>query len=118
MSYNIDTWKTKSIDSLEIPLAVIHKMPDVEVKLLNDNKVCITGLSEGFEINGDLNGKNIAVNDITTWGEGSGHTWDDLLKALKHSKGNLVATQVWEGGDSITRLIVKDGTITEEKVEL
>jgi hypothetical protein len=37
---------------------------------------------------------------------------------LGQSEGTLVAVQVWEGGDTITRLTVVNGDVKEEKVEI
>ena len=52
-------------------------------------------------------------------GEGSG-TFKHLIldEALKESTGELEAVLVWEGGDSITRFIVKDGEVSESNIEL
>jgi len=102
----------------QIPLSVVQELPYAEVELLPENKVSVSGVSEGFELEGVLNDGNISVSKIHHSSEGSGHTWDDLLEALKHSKGNLIATQVWEGGDSITKLIVKDGVVEQEEIEI
>jgi len=118
MSYNINTWKTKKIDSLKIPLTEIQKLPDVEIELLPENKVCIIGTSEMFEIEGTLEGDKVAVSKIEAGGESSGSTWNELLACLRTSTGKLIATQVWERGDSITRLKVKDGIVEEEEIEI
>lgn len=118
MSYNIDSWRTKSMVDFQIPLDIVQRLPCVEVELLPENKISASGVSEGFELKGELSGGNILVVDIHHSGASSGRTFGNLLEALKHSKGNLVATQVWEGGDSITKLIVKDGVVTEEQIEL
>jgi hypothetical protein len=32
MSYNIDTWKTKTLQDFKIPLKVVQALPGVEVK--------------------------------------------------------------------------------------
>jgi hypothetical protein len=101
-----------------IPLNIVQQLPYAKVKLLPENKISVSGVSEGFELKGTLLDGNIAIEKIHHSSEGSGHTWDDFLEALKHSKGSLVATQVWEGGDSITKLIVKDGVVEQEQVEL
>ena len=118
MSYNIDTWKTKKLENLVIPMSEIRKLPYVDVYLDEDGNIDISGVSEMFEITGTLDGKSVRVVTICHEGERSGHTWDALKTCLKSSTGEFVATQVWEGGDSITRLIVKDGIVTEENIEL
>lgn len=118
MSYNIDTWRTKSMVDFAIPLDVVQNLPYAEVELLPDNKVSVSGISEIFELEGTLVDGDIIVEKIDYCGERSGYAWGDFLEALKHSKGSLVAIQVWEGGDRITRLVVKDGIVDEEQVEL
>lgn len=117
MSNNITSWKTKRIINFSIPLEAVQELPYAEIELLQNNKVSISGISEGFELEGTLHNGEILVSKISHYGEGSGHTWDDLLQALEQSKGSLVAVQIWEGGD-ITRLTVKDGLVDEEDIDL
>lgn len=118
MSYNIDTWRTKKLEGLKIPISEIHKLPYVAINLLPENKIEVAGVSEGFEIEGMLENDIIAVSQIVMTGEGSGRTWENVISCLKNSTGELIATQVWEGGDSITRLTVKDGIVIEENIEI
>ncbi len=126
MSYNIDNWKTKKIEGLKIPLSEIEKLPYVNIcfglgPVAKDGTmpIEITGPSEGFELNGILlDNEIIAVIDIENYGEGSGSTWDDFKEMLSHSEGELEAVMIWESGDSLSRLIVKNGIVTDEPVEL
>jgi hypothetical protein len=118
MSYNINTWKTKKLDNFIIPMVEIRKLPYVDVDLDEDGNVEISGVSEMFEIIGNLKNKKVHVATICYAGEGSGSTWDDLKKCFESSTGELIATQIWKEGDSITRLVVKDGNVTEENIEL
>ena len=118
MSYNIDAWKTKTINNLYIPLEAVRNLRDTEIILKEENYIEVEGLSEMFELIGQLDGKNVQVLKIYTGGEGSGSTWEDFKQMLTQSKGKLVATQVWEGGDSITKLIVNDGQVKEENIEI
>ena len=118
MSYNIDTWNTKELTSFVVPLSIIQKLAYTEVKLLEDSKIEADGLAEGFEIKGTLKDSMVLVDSIKLYGEGSGHKWENFLDMMKKSKGSLVATQVWEGGDSITKLIINDGNVTKEDVEI
>lgn len=70
-------------------------------------------------IKGILKDGIIHVTELEMYGEGSGVFKGWILdEALKQSKGELEAVLVWEGGDSITRLKVKDGVIEETDVEL
>jgi hypothetical protein len=118
MSFNIDTWKTKRIEDLTIPMSAIRELPYVRIEMVDENQVLITGPSEGFEIHGTLSKKDVHVASIASYGESSGNSFDELLDMLKTSTGTLVATQVWEGGELITRLTVKNGVVTKKKVEI
>lgn len=92
---------------------------DIQVSLVAGmNKVSISGFVESFEIVGSLQNENVIVENIYYGGEGSGSFWDKFLDMLKKSKGKLIASQVWEGGESITRLTVLDGVVTEEELEI
>jgi hypothetical protein len=116
MSYNITTWKTKTLQDFTIPLAAVHALPDVRVELLPNGEVKATGLAEGFELGGTWDSISLLrVTSLKLLGDGSGFVWEYLLTALKQSKGSLVAVQIWEGGDTITRLTVVDGDVKEEK---
>jgi hypothetical protein len=121
MSYNIDTWKTKTLQDFKIPLKVVQALPGVVVKFKSfpDGEVKATGLAEGFELRGTWYSIDLLrVTSLKLRGEGSGWAWEYLLGALGQSEGTLVAVQVWEGGDTITRLTVVNGDVKEEKVEI
>ena len=120
MSYNIDTWTTKELRDLRIPLTAFD---DVDYMEEDHNRktgeYTFSGLSEGFELRGrEADDGMLAVESITSYGEGSGRTLDDLEEIFKVSTGYLRAILIWEGGDSIERLIVQDGTVTREDIEL
>lgn len=118
MSYNISTWKTKRIDSLVIPMEYFTKRAfDYKVILTSDG-LNITGPSEGFIIHGIAMHPNVVVDKICDSGAGSGWHYDNLIEMLKESKGELEAVLIWERGDDITRIIVKDGVVNEEHIEL
>ena len=125
MSYNIDSWKTKKLKNLTIPLKAFfeHKRTDWHPKqpeIVNAETMEIE-MDCGCEqlIKGILKDGIIHVTELKMYGEGSGTFKDWILdEALKQSKGELEAVLVWEGGDSITRLKVKDGVIEETDVEL
>jgi hypothetical protein len=117
MSYNIDTWRTKTLEDLVIPMDAIKALPYVEISN-NEDEVHIGGTTDCFEMVGLWDNGMLSVEKIEYSGEGSGHCWDAFKNMLSKSTGNLVAAQVWEGGDSITRLTVKDGVVSEENVEI
>ena len=129
MSYNIDTWKTKRINNLEIPMSAFRDgiredwLPKIDSGMSDSGKEIVRILlcCEGGGIGGTLsdNKKWINVISISMYGEGSGTAKDAILiPALKKSVGELEAVLIWEGGDSITRLISKNGEVTEKPIEL
>jgi hypothetical protein len=130
MSYNIDTWKTKKIKNLVIPLAALKVSlglarrgfePDILEHIENDNINVTISFNEAPGINGVRQPGNdiIVVKSINLYGEASGTAYHYvLLPALKQSQGFMEAVLIWEGGDSITSLLVKDGLVTEREIEL
>lgn len=125
MSYNIDTCKTKKLENFVIPLTALYECerkdwrPE-QPKILNaiTMEVEIEGGCEQT-IKGILKDGMLTVTDLDLSGEGSGSFMHYVMEpALKKSKGELEMVFVWEGGDSITRLTVKDGEVKEEDVEL
>jgi hypothetical protein len=122
MSYNIDKWKTKRLDNLTIPLDAFFKHPRTDWH----PKQCWHGTEDfklesggGQEIKGTLKDGHLTVTEIDMTGEGSGTFYNWILQpALEASKGTLEAVLVWEGGDSINRLIVEDGVVKSEDIDL
>jgi len=128
MPYNIDTWKTKKLHELIIPIIAFQHgirkdwMPKIEISQ-NESEQWIAriNLCEGGGVVGSLTNDKKFVNvlSVRMCDEMSGTAFEEILiPALKKSVGELEAVLVWEGGDSITRLIVRNGEVTEEPVEL
>lgn len=130
MSYNVDTWKTKELNNLRLPLSAFFEQPrsdwhphiarehsevDHRVALtLIDS--CIIGVIE--HPTGARDDK-LLITDIDIHGEGSGSFLHYVLEpALRKSTGRLVAARVWERGDSIDELTVVDGVISTRPIEL
>ena len=83
--------------------------------------VKVTGLGEGQIIGkpSHLDDNMLVVSEITIYGEGSGTCFFEILKpALAKSMGYLEAVLIWEGGDSISQLLVEHGMVTESDIEL
>lgn len=127
MSYNIDTWKTKELRDFRIPMTALHPVEDYLDPPALDPKTNIltfTGRADGFELRGRVgydaqSVECVTVESIKNYSEASGTMQEYLVDAVfPHSTGYLHAVLIWEGGDSITRLVVKDGEVSEEKVEL
>lgn len=125
MSDNIDTWKTKRLEKLTLPLDALYKHeradwhPDEMV--IEDKDIMSVRLECGCgqTIKGILKDGVLKISELDMDGEGSGTFFHWILEpALKESKGILEAVLIWEGGDSITRLVVQDGKVTHESIEL
>ena len=81
--------------------------------------LAFTGRGECFALRGKQDGDWLLVEKIVSYGEASGTMHDYLIETiLPQSMGYLHAVLVWEGGDSVTRLEVRDGAVSEEEVEL
>ena len=122
MSFNIDTWKAKELRSFRIAMESLHYKenyldhPTVDVQT---GILTFTGRAEGFKLRGVQNGPWLDVDSIKLHGEASGTMQEWLKEAIfPHSTGLLSAVLVWEGGDTIERLTVKDGVVEEEEIEL
>lgn len=121
MSYNVDTWKTKQLNRLRIPLASFfkHARKDWHPEKEFDQAGHLTLICCESEIKGTIENDILTVDSIKCAGEGSGTFIDWILNpALADSTGELVATCVWEGGDTINRLTVTDGKVDWEDIEL
>lgn len=125
MSYNVDNWKTKKLKNLQIPLKAFyeHERTDwhpSQPEILDADTMRVE-LECGCEqaIRGILKDGVLCVDEIEMYGEGSG-TFKSWIfdEALKQSTGELEAVLVWEGGDSITKLTVKDGQVEETEIDL
>lgn len=128
MSYNITKWETKRLENLVIPINALYAdtiredwLPEQPTISANGQEVIIRGGCEQ-EIKGlfvDTERTAIRITGFQMRGEGSGTFWHEVLRqALKKSTGTLEAVRVWEGGDYIDRLSVKDGVVTETGVKL
>lgn len=126
MPYNIDSWITKKLSCLTIPLSALYEcsrrdwLPDKPVIESIDAGLKVSvHLCEDGDIEGELLGKSIVVSKIKIRGECSGLMLEEVVgPALRKSAGELEAVLVWEGGDSITRLTALNGDVRQEEIEL
>lgn len=122
MSYNIDTFIVKQLEDLKIPVSsfFIHERDDWHPEKKIDENGKLTLLCGcGQEIVGVVDGDMINIESISMSGEGSGTFVNWILEsALKHSTGKLVASCVWEGGDSIKKLTVNNGKVEWEEIDI
>jgi len=126
MSYNITRWNTKSIESLQVHLSAfkdharkefhpeITYIPNGGMSLICELSFC-DSIIKGMICAGDY----LWIDSIDISGEGSGTFFHEVfMPALNKSIGRMKATLIWEGGDSITSLIVADAGITNEEIDL
>ena len=121
MSYNISTWKVKKLENLRIPLSSFfkHERHDWHPEKKNDEKGVLTLEMMESHITGKVAHDTLEVIDIQICGEGSGTSMNWIVEpALEDSSGELIASCVWEGGDSINQIIVKDGKVEWKDIEI
>jgi hypothetical protein len=117
MSYNIDTFKVKKLDSLIIPVASLynHVRKDFHPKKKlgeEDDSYIRFAFGESVFIEGPVINESIHVKSIDWTDEFSGTAMDEVFEpALEDSTGQLIAFCVWEGGDTINQLRVRDGKV-------
>lgn len=124
MSCNIDSWKTKKLESLVIPIRALYpdnqknwhpkqpKVLDVFTLVVAIDCGC------GQTIKGVIKDGGLRVTGLSMDGEGSGGFYDYILKpALAQSTGKLEAILTWETGE-IYRLQVGGGVVVEKPIEL
>lgn len=125
MSYNISSFKIKRLENLVIPLSALYdnveknwKPEQPKIVDASTMEVEIYG-GCGQTIKGILKDDSIHVTKLDLSGEGSGSYMHYIIKdALLQSTGELDAILIWEGGDSVSRLTVKDGLYKDESMDL
>lgn len=124
MSYNVSNFSVKEI-SLKFPpnfLDLIRLEGDwdyFKIELGLDKKWSCNEGGEGLVMNGVIDDDGwYIVEELECYGEGSGNDYSLLEAILKNSKGTLKAITTWEGGDSINKLIVEDGEITDTDLDI
>ena len=133
MSYNISQWKVKKFHNFRIPLILLHWEGENQERHfrakeqrgnIENGKQHITVDVCGF---GDCEGISgwlcddgmIDVESIDIANEGSGTTYRELLlDAFKQSTGLCEVVIIWEEGDSLERVTIEDGIVTQEEIEL
>ena len=124
MSYNIDTFKLKKVRlilPIDIKFNKYAEWLDREGAVANLAKGTwsVNDNGEGFEMHGKVTKKGLEVTKVECWGEGSGGCYHEILLPLfEDYKGDLEAICIWEGGDSISQLSIKNGVVTERDIDL
>lgn len=119
MGNNIEHWNLKIVKDFSLPLEPFYDNEDCRVELLKKSGVLIDGGAERGEIKGTLfNDDRIEVSDIQISGVGSSGAYYWMVKEVfVKSRGVMIATMIWESGD-IEKIIVKNGVIKQEGVEI
>lgn len=121
MSYNCDMWKTKLINNFKIPIASLYKHHRDDwhpERINNDDGSVIFEIGE-TKLHGIIENEWLVVKSIKCTGEGSGTAMDFILEpAFEDSVGELIASLIWEKGDTINELTVKDGKVSWENIEI
>lgn len=122
MSYNIDTFILKELRDVSFPVSALytyHRSQFHPERTNNYDGTVRFGDEEGAALTGTIKDDVFYMTDIECTGEGSGSFMDYILEpALKQSKGVLRASCVWEGGDSINKLLVEDGEVDWIDIEI
>lgn len=121
MSYNITNFKVKKLEGLKVPLAALfdHEDENFHPEKEDHRDGNITLHIMETELHGTIKDDWFIFTDIEIYPEWSGIIMEEVLgPAFKKGHGELVATCIWEGGDSTDRLVVKDGKVMWEKVEI
>ena len=122
MSYNIDTFKLKKLEDLIIPVDefFIHERKDYHPSRRdNDDKTTTFQFDEMDGMTGYVVKGLFYVESIDLGGEFSGTAMACVIEpALKKSTGIMEASTVWEGGDSIAKIIVDNGYVKWEDIEI
>jgi len=122
MSYNITAWNEKLVENLMIPIGSFYKSgrEDWHFKKIIEDQQHVTLEGMATVISGFLRPDGyLIVSIFKCVGEGSGTEMNLIIEpALEDSKGKLIATCVWEGGESINKLIVNDGEIEWKEIDI
>jgi len=121
MSYNCDTFKVKKIENFRIPVASLykHERTDWHPERVNHDDGTVTFKNCETTLDGRIKDDVFICESIDCSGEGSGVVMNWILEpAFKDSAGEFVASCVWEGGDAINRITVKDGNVSWKDIEI
>jgi hypothetical protein len=121
MSHNIDTFKLKKLENFSFPIKSLYKSErqDWHPRRIDNDDGAVTFASMGTELSGTVEDDTFHMAEISCYGEGSGTVMREMLEpAFADSKGTLIASCVWEGGDNIDRLEVVGGEVKWIDIEI
>ena len=111
MSYNIDSTRIVKLDAhiRVTDVARYANYDDIPEGDFLEDLVNETPDTEGF----------VRLKRFDWYGEGSGRGFDFLVKVLAPLiRGEVEVVFTWEGGDSFSGLLIRDGVVAQCEVEL
>lgn len=111
MSYNVTRWQQGKVSNFSVVYDTVIDMAE----WVDQDKLELSG--DGCEISGRVQGDRLIVDNMCFSGEGSGHILENFLEKARHD-GYYEAVVVWEGGDSIEKIIFDGGTLTKKEIDL
>ena len=122
MSYNITSVKHKELN-LKVPLTFIldkEVMGDIWYKGLkvHNNRFELLFDEDGTEIKGEMiDDKTVKITEFDASSSYFLTTSvpEIITELCKKYKGSVKMTVVWEGGDSVQRIEIKDGNIIKDE---
>lgn len=119
MSYNLDNFRVVKVDNFRINPQRLDSMADAGALDMYKYDNGRWTIQFAFPEVGEMEGRRVnengvfVVESIQLYGGGSGLFMSETLEPLlaEDSAGYLEAILVWEGGDSLQRMTVRDGQI-------
>lgn len=132
MSYNVSKWETRHLRHLRLSIGLLYAGVNTSFrpapwKFIPDSGGCIRivwhdrcFIDGQFLVKDRVVGSSvIEVSKICMEGDASGIVYNEaLLPALHASAGELEVVLIWEGGDYVHRLKVKDGDVIEKAIAI
>ncbi len=116
MSYNITDVKTIKIDACMVQSDLLRLYRAHKTRLPEGNFLTEHKRNEAVTVDGE---SLIKLSNFWWCGEGSGYAYELLFETIAPQVRGLVEVVfVWEGGDSLGGLRIKNGKVTEHEVLL
>lgn len=121
MSYNVTTFNVKETNNFRISIIdvlsnkALHHY-NFALQFDGDFKLCCS--ESTITLSGETNGE-FNITDMSIMGESSGYIFEDVVvPLLKKTKGTMKSMIVWEGGDSVEKIEVDNGTVRRDEITI
>lgn len=123
MTWNISNIKAVKLQDFKLNIQAIRDEIIIQKGIieLSDFKIFNNTLTffDTLEIEGKIQGGLLEVTRFGLTGDRSGTIWRDiLLPSFRSSIGSLSFVLIWEAGEEIERVVIKDGTVSSEEIVL